>query len=77
MNILVTVTVKNTGLRGSKFTVLLFLYDIYRRVTPEYKLLKRYAKIHLLPGHSQVVNFTLNISDFMYIGIDHRYVYKK
>lgn len=38
----VSLTVTNTG---DKYTatdsVLLFLFDVYRRVTPEYKLLKR------------------------------------
>lgn len=38
----VSLTVRNTG---DKYTatdsVLLFLFDVYRRVTPEYKLLKR------------------------------------
>ena len=40
----VSLTVTNTG---AKYTatdsVLLFLFDVYRRVTPEYKLLKRYV----------------------------------
>ena len=37
----VMVTVTNEGSRAGKHTVLLFLYDIYRRISPEYKLLKR------------------------------------
>jgi beta-glucosidase len=37
----VTALVTNTGEVKSKYTALLFVTDVYRRVTPEYKLLKR------------------------------------
>jgi beta-glucosidase len=38
----VSVTVTNTGpTYTADHTVMLFQYDMYRRVTPEYKLLKR------------------------------------
>lgn len=40
----VSVTVTNTGATyTAAHSVLLFLVDVFRRVTPEYKLLKRYA----------------------------------
>ena len=35
------VTVTNTGSVAANHTLLLFLFDMYRTVTPEYKLLKR------------------------------------
>jgi beta-glucosidase len=39
----VSLTVQNTGnTYAAHDTVLLFLFDMVRRVTPEYKLLKRY-----------------------------------
>ena len=42
--VVVLVTVTNTGLQYTATdTVLLFLFDMYRRVTPEYKLLKRFG----------------------------------
>jgi hypothetical protein len=37
----ITALVTNTGAIKSKYTALLFVTDVYRRVTPEYKLLKR------------------------------------
>ena len=41
----VSLTVQNTGSTyAAHDTVLLFLFDMVRRVTPEYKLLKRYAQ---------------------------------
>ena len=43
-SVVVTVTVTNTGLQYTATdTVLVFLFDMFRRVTPEYKLLKRFA----------------------------------
>jgi beta-glucosidase len=40
-NVTVSVVVTNTGARSGKYSVLMFLFDMYRRVSPEYKLLKR------------------------------------
>ena len=37
----ISALVTNTGSVQSKYTVLVFVTDVYRRVTPEYKLLKR------------------------------------
>ena len=42
-SITVTTQVTNHGPYDSKHSVLLFMFDMYRRVTPEYKLLKRYG----------------------------------
>lgn len=71
--LVVSVIVTNTGERASKHIVLLFLYDVYRRVTPEYKLLKRFQKIYLQPGEVTRVSWTLNSGDLKYIGLDYRY----
>jgi hypothetical protein len=38
----VSVRVSNTGSVAAGHVVMLFLFDIYRRVTPEYKLLRRF-----------------------------------
>jgi hypothetical protein len=48
--LVVSVTVANTGLVEAEHSALLFLFDIYRRVTPEYKLIKRFEKQTLGPG---------------------------
>jgi len=66
----VSVTVSNIGVIDGKHTVLLFIYDIYRPVTPEYKLLKRFDKIFLKSGESKIVNFKLTSNDFMYVSED-------
>jgi len=46
----VSLTVVNTGQRAGKEAVLLFVTDKVRRVTPEYKLLKRFEKVELEAG---------------------------
>jgi len=68
----VSVTVTNTGHTTAKHSVLLFLTDVVRRVTPEYKLLKGFTKIELEPGDAAEVEFTLGRADFMYVGVDKR-----
>ena len=66
----VSVTVRNSGQVAGKESVLLYLTDEYREVTPEVKLLKRFEKVTLAAGASTTVDFTLDISDLVYYGID-------
>lgn len=70
----VSTTVTNTGAYTAKDVVLLFLTDVYRRVTPEYKLLKRFTKVELAPGQSSKLKWDLSAEDLKYIGIDGRYI---
>jgi beta-glucosidase len=41
----VSVNVRNNGLYAAYHTVMMFVVDVYRRVTPESKSLKRYSKV--------------------------------
>lgn len=66
----VSVNVKNTGNVAAKHSVLLFVYDMYRRVTPEYKLLKRFEKVYLESQQSVTVYFQLTSEDLQYIGVE-------
>lgn len=70
----VKVTVTNTGVFTAKHTVLLFLFDIYRRVTPEYKLLKRFTKVTLNSNQSIDISWILTNEDLKFVYIDSRYV---
>lgn len=67
----VSFRVTNMGPKAGKDSILLFITDYARRVTPEKKLLKRFAKTPLLqPGESY--QFTTTISareDLSYYGI--------
>eukprot|EP00002_Diphylleia_rotans_P005297 TRINITY_DN14421_c0_g1_i1.p1 TRINITY_DN14421_c0_g1~~TRINITY_DN14421_c0_g1_i1.p1 ORF type:complete len:823 (-),score=164.15 TRINITY_DN14421_c0_g1_i1:110-2578(-) len=66
----VSVTVANTGSVSGKETVLLFLSDEYRIITPEVKRLRRFEKVNLAPRESTRVTFTLETKDLSFIGID-------
>jgi len=48
--LVVSLTVMNTGRRPGKNAVLLFVTDKVRRVTPEYKMLRRFEKVELEAG---------------------------
>lgn len=63
----VSVTVKNTGDRKGKDSVLLFLRDKVCRITPFVRRLRGFKKIELLPGESKKVTFTLASEDFEFI----------
>jgi beta-glucosidase len=70
----VSVTVTNTGSSTGKYSVLLFVSQMFRRVTPEYKLLKRFSKVELAAGEAVVVVWELSAAiDLVYIGMDARY----
>lgn len=67
-----TVTVKNTGQRAGKETVIVYLRDEVASLSPAGKRVKRFAKITLNPGESKVLSFTLNKDDLSFIGIDNK-----
>mmetsp|Transcript_4919 Transcript_4919/g.9247 ORF Transcript_4919/g.9247 Transcript_4919/m.9247 type:complete len:916 (+) Transcript_4919:105-2852(+) len=74
-SIVVTATVTNAGSIPAKYSLLLFLNQMYRRVTPEYKLLKRFTKVDLSAGESTVVQWEISAAtDLVYVGLDGRYV---
>src|SRR5260370_36879286 len=64
----VDVTVKNSGSRGGKEVVQLYLNERVASVTPPLKRLKRFAKILLQPGESRQVSFDLTYDDLSFIG---------
>eukprot|EP01031_Cornospumella_fuschlensis_P036244 gene36244-43967_t len=70
----VSVQVTNTGTVAGLHTVMLFLYDLYRLVTPEYKRLIKFSKVSLAPGQSTTVSFTISSTDLEYVGRDSHYV---
>ncbi|KAI9906463.1 hypothetical protein PsorP6_004759 [Peronosclerospora sorghi] len=60
-----SVAVTNTGLIAAKETVMLFLIQPFRAIfVPLAKQLKRFTKILLQPGETQVVSFTLSSEDW-------------
>src|SRR4030095_9499787 len=71
-NLSVSVTVTNSGARGGKETVQLYLSDLVASVTPPGKRLKRFAKIALRPGEARTLTFTLHPADLSFIGSDNK-----
>ncbi|CAM9285896.1 unnamed protein product, partial [Ectocarpus fasciculatus] len=65
-----SVLVTNTGSVDASHTVMFFLFDMYRRVTPEYKSLKGFEKFFISAGDT--VNVTLKIQPSLleYVGVD-------
>jgi beta-glucosidase len=53
----VSVTVKNTGNRAGKESVLVYVSDLVASLSPPGKRLRRFAKISLEPGESRTLNF--------------------
>lgn len=68
-----SVNITNTGLRAAIHTILLFVYQIYRRVIPENKLQKRFEKKDLLSRETKKINWELNNDDLKHVGVDRRY----
>lgn len=66
----VFVDVTNAGTVDAKHTVMFFLFDMYRRVTPEYKSLKRFEKVLIPAGNTVQIEWTIKSSDLEYFGID-------
>jgi len=69
-NINVSVNVKNTGKLAGKETVLVYINDVAASVTRPNKQLKAFKKVHLEPGETRHLSFTLTHDDLSFIGVD-------
>jgi beta-glucosidase len=68
----VSVTVRNTGQRAGKETVILYVRDVVASLTPPGRRVRRFAKVYLEPGQSRTLSFTLRPEDLSFIGADNR-----
>lgn len=68
----VSVNVTNSGNRAGKETVILYVRDVVASIVPAGKRVKRFAKIHLEPGQSRTLSFTLRRDDLSFIGADNK-----
>lgn len=66
----IKVTVKNSGERAGKETVMVFIRDVVSSVTTPVKILKRFQKILLLPGEEKTICFELLPSELSLVGQD-------
>jgi beta-glucosidase len=70
----VSLTVRNTGRRAGKETVILYVRDVVASLTPPGKRVRRFARVYLEPGESRALNFTLRPEDLSFVGADNRTV---
>jgi beta-glucosidase len=68
------VNVLNTEPREGKEAVILFTSDLVASVTPDVKRLRKFQKIELQPGRSQVVRFQLRPEDLSFINMANKRV---
>lgn len=73
-NVGVSVTVRNTGRRAGKETVILYVRDLVASLAPPGKRVRRFAKVYLEPGESRTLTFTLRPEDLSFVGADNRTV---
>jgi beta-glucosidase len=66
----ITLNVRNSGSRSGDHSVLLYVSDLYRSVTPPNKELKAFTKISLEVGEEKQVEFSLNRTDLSFIGLN-------
>jgi beta-glucosidase len=66
----ITVDVHNTGSVSGDHTVLLFVTDIFRSITPPNKELKGYSKLTLASNEQRKIEFQLNQTDLSFIGLN-------
>lgn len=66
-SIRVTVKVKNSGERDGKLSVELYSQDLYSTITPSFKRLRGFNKVHLTAGGEKEVNFVILASDLAFV----------
>ena len=66
----VEVTVTNTGDRAGDEVVQLYLRDDVASITRPVKQLRGFRRVHLLPGQSETLTFTLTANDLAFYGAD-------
>ena len=64
-----SLTVTNTGARAGQEVVQLYLHDVKAQVQRPLKELKAFAKVHLEPGESRIVIFSLEASALAFYDI--------
>ncbi|KAJ9072847.1 hypothetical protein DSO57_1022792 [Entomophthora muscae] len=70
----VQVSVTNTGSLPGMETILMYITDQYRSISPEVKKLRGFEKVLLNPGQTKTINFNIFHKDLMYASLENRYV---
>ncbi|KAI8375547.1 glycoside hydrolase superfamily [Blakeslea trispora] len=66
----ISINITNTSPIDGKETVLMYVQQPFRRVTPPFKLLKGFQKINIPAGETVKVQFDISADMFRYTGLD-------
>ena len=66
----VSVKVTNTGNEPGKEAVIFYSSDLVASITPDVRRVRGFDKIHLQPGETKTVSFTIPASDLAFVGAD-------
>ncbi len=69
-----SVNVSNTGKYAGEEVVLLFIRDLYSSVTRPVKELKGFKRVHLVPGETKEVSFTIKKENLAYYNENLRFI---
>jgi beta-glucosidase len=69
-HLIVSIRITNKGKLEGHETVMFFSFDQTRSVTPEYKRLRYYEKIYLLPSETKTVTAIIDTEDLKFVGVD-------
>jgi beta-glucosidase len=72
--LIVSVTVSNTGQREGKEVVQVYVGDLVASISPPGRRLRRFAKVDLAQGQSRTLTFKLRRDDLSFIGADNKSV---
>ncbi|HET8654516.1 MAG TPA: glycoside hydrolase family 3 N-terminal domain-containing protein [Longimicrobiaceae bacterium] len=70
----VSFDVKNTGSRAGDEVAQLYIRDVFASVSPYEKLLRGFQRVHLEPGESRHLSFTLGPKDLRFLDRDFKWV---
>jgi beta-glucosidase len=70
--LIVSITVTNTGQRAGKEAVLVYVSDLVATLSPPNRRLRRFAKVNLEPNQSRTLTFKLRREDLSFIGSDNK-----
>ena len=71
-NLKISADVMNEGTIEGDEVVQLYTRDLYASITPSFRKLHGFIKVHLLPGEKKTIIFTLNADDLKYVGEDNQ-----
>ncbi len=70
----ISIDVTNSGSRGGKEVVQVYLSDVKASIVPNGKRLRRYAKIELKPNETKTVKFILAKADLQFSDVDGNWI---